>query len=134
MTNVLPWIAAALLLIVTGIVTARGALRAEAWMGFAAASAAFAAFSSYAVAHEGIGFWKEHTRNLWGNQIWFDLLLAVCVSWVLIVPRARTQGMRLWGWLLFVLATGCIGLTAMASRLLWLERQAGTQTQSDSHG
>jgi hypothetical protein len=40
-------------------------------------SAAFAVFSVIAVTREGpLGFWVEHSRNLWGNQLWFDLLLA----------------------------------------------------------
>jgi predicted MFS family arabinose efflux permease len=38
--------------------------------------------------------------------------------------------MRLWGWLALVLATGCIGLTAMVARLLWLEEQPGEPRHS----
>ncbi len=37
----------------------------------------FLLVSLQAVLREGPkGFWAEHTRNLWGNQIWFDLCLA----------------------------------------------------------
>jgi len=39
-----------------------------------------------------LGFWVEHPRHLWGNQIWFDLLLAAGVAWALLVPRARRLG------------------------------------------
>ena len=84
-------------------------------------------FSLLAVGIEGpVGFWTEHTRNLWGNQIWFDLLLSIGIGWFLIVPRARSVGMRLPLWLLLIVATGCIGFTAMLARLLYLQAQADT--------
>ena len=38
----------------------------------------FLGWSLYTIASEGFfAFWGEHTRNAWGNQIWFDLLIAV---------------------------------------------------------
>lgn len=126
MYEILPWIGAALLVAATASVVVRGQGGGPgSWRWFAAASVGFAVFSGYAVAREGLGFWTEHTRNAWGNQIWFDLLLAVGTSWFVVAPRARTQGMRLWGWLVLVVATGCIGLTAMVARLLWLEERSG---------
>ncbi|QUJ75572.1 hypothetical protein KDD17_11440 [Sulfitobacter albidus] len=92
------------------------------WQVPAVASALFAAYSLYAVASGGpTGFWTEHTRNAWGVQIWFDLLLAVAVALALLMPRARAQGMRVWPWTALVLGTGCIGLTAMMARLMYLE-------------
>jgi hypothetical protein len=92
------------------------------WRYPAALSAAFLLYSAYTVSREGpTGFWVEHTRNLWGVQIWFDLLQAALVGFVLLVPRARAQGLRLVPWLLAVAATGSIGLMAMVARVLYLE-------------
>lgn len=65
----------------------------------------------------------DHTRDLWGNQIWMDLLLATSVGWALIAPLARAVGMPLVPWVVAVLATGSIGFLAMAARLLWLEER-----------
>ncbi|MFZ5630603.1 MAG: hypothetical protein ACOY5B_15835 [Spirochaetota bacterium] len=87
-------------------------------------SLAFLGFSLFVVIQEGpLGFWTEHTRNFWGNQIWFDLLLGVATAWTFMLPRAKSVGMNLPVWGALVLATGCIGLTAMAGRLLYLEKQ-----------
>ncbi len=98
-------------------------LRFAGWIFPALLSLAFFGFSLYAILIEGsTGFWVDHTRNAWGNQIWMDLLLAVALGWFLIVPRARSLGMRLMPWFIFVLATGSIGFMAMLARLLYLEQ------------
>lgn len=92
------------------------------WLLPAGLSAAFLAFSLLTIAQEGVlGFWSEHTRSLWGNQIWFDLLLAAGVCWALIVPRARAVGMQPVPWFVVILLTGSIGILAMVARLLQLE-------------
>ena len=133
---VLPALAAAAFLVyaITAASTRRGEGRACAWWAPAALSSAFLCFSLYAVASTGaFGFWAEHARNAWGNQIWFDLLIGVGVAWYLIVPRARAAGMRPYPWLGLVVLTGGIGLLAMLSRLLWLQRVAsGTPTAGRS--
>jgi hypothetical protein len=91
----------------------------------AAASLCFLLFSLHAISAEGmLGFWPEHTRNLWGNQIWIDLLLAVGIGWFLIVPQAKALGMRPLPWLVLVACTGCIGFLAMTARLLYLRDRA----------
>lgn len=101
------------------------------WWAPAALSVAFLAFSLHAMASTGpLGFWTEHTRNAWGNQIWFDLLLAIGIAWTLILPEARALGMRPLPWLALVLATGCIGLLAMLARLTWLREHAGRPAAS----
>lgn len=85
----------------------------------------FTGFSIYTVATDGlIGFWNNHTVNASGNQVWFDLLLAIGIAWTLILPRARAQNMRLPLWLAFICCTGCVGVLAMLSRLFWLENEA----------
>ena len=117
-----PWLAggsAVLFLLYAGTGTHVAGQRA--WLLPAGLSAAFLVWSLMSVAREGpFGFWAEHTRNLWGNQIWFDLLFAVAIAWSLIVPKAQALGMRVWVWMIFVVTTGCIGLLAMMARYLYL--------------
>lgn len=95
------------------------------WLLPAGLSAAFFAWSLWAVAKEGpLGFWAVHTTSLWGNQVWFDLLLAVSIGWWLALPRLRAAGMNAWGWLLPIVTTGCIGFFAMIARLMYLSEKA----------
>ncbi len=95
--------------------------RRYAWLLPAILSGLFAVFSILAILQEGpLGFWTEHTRNLWGNQIWLDLLLAAGVAWTLLVSRARELGMRTLPWLAVVICTGSIGLCAMLARVIYI--------------
>lgn len=88
-----------------------------------AVSAGFAAFTAVTIANEGVfQVVINHTANLWGVQVWWDLLLSLSVATFLILPRARAAGMNLAPWILFILATASIGLLAMAARLFWLEQ------------
>lgn len=92
-----------------------------------ALSAGFAAFTAVTIAAEGVvPVILNHTSNLWGVQVWWDLLFSLSVAFFLILPRARAVGMNLMPWTIFVLATASIGLLAMAARLFWLEN-AGRQ-------
>ena len=89
----------------------------------ASLAAGFAAFTAITIWAEGV--WPvivNHTSNLWGVQVWWDLLLSLSVAYFLIVPRARAQGMNLPLWTVLILATASIGLLAMCARLFWLER------------
>ena len=96
--------------------------RAAFWLVPAGFAALFLGWSLYTVSVAGpLGFWAEHTRNAWGNQIWFDLLLAIGTAWALLLPRARTAGMRPAPWLVLIVCTGSIGLLAMLARCLYLE-------------
>lgn len=91
----------------------------------AALAAGFGAFTAVTIAREGVLLvWTNHTQNLWGVQVWWDLLFAVVLAVFLIAPRARAAGMKLFPWLLFVAATASIGLLAMAARLFWLEARS----------
>jgi hypothetical protein len=95
------------------------------WRLPALASLLFLAFSVHAISAEGFfGFWPEHVRNAWGNQIWFDLLLAASVGFAALVPRARRVGMSPWPWALALVASGSVGLLAMFARILYLEDRA----------
>ncbi|WP_409433340.1 hypothetical protein ACJ3XI_02225 [Litorimonas sp. RW-G-Af-16] len=127
--QIAPFVAAGLFILVTLIMVfkpsafpKKGLWRLPALFAFA-----FLAWSVFAVLQEGpLGFWTEHTRNLWGNQIWFDLLIAIGIGWALIIKRARAVEMKLPLWLLITILTGCIGFSAMLSRLLYLEeKEAG---------
>lgn len=114
--------AVAFLAVTARIALGDGSRSGNRWMLPAAASLGFLLFSLYTISIEGpTGFWTEHTRNLWGNQIWFDLLLGVGVAWYFLVPQARAVGMRPLPWLIAVAGSGCIGLLAMTARVLYLQ-------------
>jgi hypothetical protein len=103
---------------------------ARAWLWPALLSGAFMLFSLTAVVQEGpLGFWPEHGRNLWCNQIWFDLLLALGTAWFFVLPQASSQGMRPGPWLLLIICTGSMGLLAMVARLLHLRQQDRNQAR-----
>lgn len=96
------------------------------WLLPAIASLVFLVFSVWAIVKQGLfGFWVEHSlRSLWGNQIWFDLLLMASIAWYLVLPQARKLGMSLPFWLLLIVSTGSIGFLAMLARLLFLQEKA----------
>ena len=120
--SLLPTIAAVLFLLFTIYIPAKDERRMNnSWIFPATLSLLFLLFSLKAIASEGLsGVWFEHTRDLWGNQIWFDLLLGIGIGWYLIVPQAKSLGMRLYLWLALIVCTGCIGFLAMIARLLYL--------------
>ena len=86
-------------------------------------SAGFAGFTAITIAAEGVlPVILNHTSNLWGVQVWWDLLFSLGIAYVMILPRARAQGMNLPLWTALILATASIALLAMCARLFWLER------------
>lgn len=96
-----------------------------------ALSAGFAGFTAITIAAEGVfPVILNHTSNLWGVQVWWDLLFALTVAYFLILPRARAADMNLWPWTLFILATASIGLLAMCARLFWLEQERKAATEA----
>ncbi len=95
----------------------------------AALCAAFLTYSGVTLYSEGLLLvWTNHTQNMWGVQVWWDLLFAVGIALFFIAPRARAVGMNVPLWTLAILATASIALLAMAARLFWLESQAETST------
>ena len=95
------------------------------WLLPAGLGVAFTGVTLYVVFTEGlIQFWDNHVANWAGNQVWFDLLLAVSIAFFLIAPRARAVGMKLLPWGIAVFATASVALLPMLARLLWLERRA----------
>ena len=131
LVEMLPIVAAALWAGVAIGVMSNSATKKSAWLLPAGLCVLFFAWSLVAVIQEGpLGFWPEHTRHLWGNQIWFDLLLSIGVGWALLVPQARTFGMRPLPWFVLIACTGSIGLLAMFARVLYLREHTNIpQTQ-----
>ena len=121
----LPSVALGLFLLVTSAVILRaGDRRSNVWLLPASLSAVFLAWSVFALVSEGLsGVWLEHSRNAWGNQIWFDLLLAIGTAWALLLPRSRAAGMQAWPWFALIVCTGSVGLLAMLARCLFLENR-----------
>ena len=102
----------------------RGRVQENWWLA-AALGAAFIAFSAIPIAQEGyLGFLPNHTQDLWGTQVWYDLVICVVIALVFIVPRARAAGMRVPLWVIAVGLTASISLLPMVARLFWLERRA----------
>ncbi|MEE4155048.1 MAG: hypothetical protein V2I27_12885 [Erythrobacter sp.] len=84
--------------------------------------AGFAAYTAVQIAQEGVVmFWTNHSQNLTGIQVWWDLIIAVILALFFIAPRARKAGMNLPLWGVLVVSTASIGLLAMCARLFWLE-------------
>ena len=99
--------------------------RPRLWVFPAVLGAFFAVFTLFQLSRDGIlQFWINHTTNLTGNQVWFDLIMAVTLGFYLLAPRARAVGMPLLPWGIAVLATACIALLPMLARVLWLENRA----------
>ena len=125
----LPLLALAGLAVVLACAVSAGRTPISRWQVPALLCAAFFAYSLWPILTMGpLGFWNEHVRNLWGVQIWFDLLCAIGVGWALLAPRARAAGMVPWPWLALIAATGSIGLLAMAARVLYRESAAVAAT------
>lgn len=94
------------------------------WELPALCSTLFFLLSVYTLTEEGVsGVWVEHTSNFWGNQIWTDLLLGVALSWTMLLPKAREHSMHILGWLILTIVTANIGLLAMHSRILYIEKK-----------
>ena len=90
-------------------------------------AAGFIAFSAVPIIKEGyLGFIPNHTQDLWGTQVWYDLIICVVISLVFILPRARAVGMRIPVWVIAVSLTASIALLPMVARLFWLEKRAAT--------
>lgn len=84
--------------------------------------AGFAGYTTIQLWQEGpVMFWVNHSQNLTGIQVWWDLIAAVLIAFFFIAPRARAVGMNVALWGLFVISTASIGLLAMCARLFYLE-------------
>ncbi len=125
------------LTVVTILVAAsdQGKVRDGLWRYPAILGAAFALFSLLTVMREGLVlFWINHTSNLTGNQVWFDLLAATSIGFILILPRARAVGMRPWPWAIATILLACVALLPMIARVLWLEEQRDKAVDAKNSG
>lgn len=128
--SVIPAVAAAAVLIVGAgaAIKPPGGNRTHLWLIPALLSAVFFAGSLRAVSTGGaFGFWAEHIRNDWNNQIFVDLLLSAACAYFLLLARSRAVAMRVLPWFVAIAMTGSIGLLAMISRVLFLERKAAAK-------
>ena len=90
----------------------------------------FAAYTAVQIWSEGVVmFWTNHTVNLTGIQVWWDLVMCVVIALFFIAPRARAVGMNVPLWGLLAACTASIGLLAMIARLFWLESQQAGETK-----
>ena len=128
--QILPILVYALAIVTILVATSGGgARRPGLWRYPAILGAAFAVFSVATILQEGLVlFWINHTSTLTGNQVWFDLLAATSMGFVLLLPRARAAGMRTWPWAIATILLACIALLPMLARVLWLEERAGHAT------
>ena len=85
----------------------------------------FFAYTMVQLAQEGVMmFFTNHSNNLTGIQVWWDLVMATLIAFFFILPRARKAEMNVIAWALLVGSTASIGLLAMCARLFWLEAQS----------
>ncbi len=88
----------------------------------------FTAYTSVQLLREGpLMFLTNHSANLTGIQVWWDLITAVVIAFFFIAPRARVVGMNVVPWAILAGLTASIGLLAMCARLFWLESQRAAQ-------
>lgn len=123
--HILPVIAyLSAIVLVLKIATGARASDSVRWALPATLGALFLVFSLVTLAQDGLlQFWVNHTTNFAGNQVWFDLVMAIAIAFYLIAPRARAVGMPLLPWGIAVIATACIALLPMLARLVWLEQR-----------
>lgn len=100
-----------------------GVMQKNAWIITTLFSVVFTTWTLVAFFNEGvIGLWTTISQSFWDNQVWFDLLFALSIGWILILPRAKAAGMNLVPWFLFTFCSGSVGFSAMFARLLFLEK------------
>ncbi len=91
----------------------------------------FAGYTAVQIGQEGVvEFFTNHSQDLTGIQVWWDLVMCVIIAFFFILPRAKKQNMNILPWALFVMSTASIGLLAMCARLFWLEN--ADETASDA--
>ncbi|MEO0419027.1 MAG: hypothetical protein AAF249_09190 [Pseudomonadota bacterium] len=84
----------------------------------------FAGYTTVQLLREGpLMFLTNHSANLTGIQVWWDLITTVVIAFFFIAPRARAVGMNVVPWAILAGLTASIGLLAMCARLFYLEGQ-----------
>lgn len=129
------FLAGAVAVLVAIVAIARARDSTGSAIAAASLAAGFAGLTGVTIWSEGpLGFVANHSVNLWGVQVWYDLLLSVGVALFFVVPRARAAGMNVLPWIVFVALTASIGLLAMVARLFWLERADGRAAAPTASG
>ena len=104
------------------------------WVFWAVYGVAYLVFTLFAIAEDGpLMFYINHSQNWVGNQVWIDLVFAILIGWLLVLPEARARGMNTTFWMVFIIVTATIGFAFMVARLLYLRGRDGavpTQTQT----
>ena len=132
MTKILPLVGLILaVLYVVGTAIQPNILKVGTWRIPATVCVFFSAWSIYTVYQEGLGgFVTLHTTSATGTQVWCDLLIAVCIGWTWLMPKARDLDMNVVAWSILVICTGCVGLSAMMARVYYLEEE-GTAAEME---
>lgn len=95
------------------------------WLIPAGLSLAFLSYSLWCMVTAGpLGFVVEHTRNRWSAQIGLDLVNSAVLCLFMAAPLARPYRIRMLPWVVLTLATGSIGLFALAARILYARAAA----------
>jgi hypothetical protein len=129
--TVLPPVAYLLAIIaVLASAASAGTPRRGLWCAPAGFAVLFWVQSLCAVWNDGLAtFWVNHTANMVGNQVWFDLLFVVSIAFFAMAPRARAQGMPLWPWAVATVCVAGLALLPMLARLLYLEERQARLTK-----
>ena len=105
------------------------------WAVAAGLCVIFFAYTMVQIAQEGVMmFFTNHSGNLTGLQVWWDLVMCALIAFFFIAPRARAAGMNVVPWALLVGSTASIGLLAMCARLFWLENQSANKRNPTTNG
>jgi hypothetical protein len=115
--------------VVVGVwVASRATPDVDNWRSLGMILIVFTLVSGYALTTEGpSALWNTLTSSAWGLQVWFDLLIALGVVWLLLQPQLRALGVNPWPWFLLILGTGSIGMLAC---VIWL-RFTSANTDKD---
>jgi len=93
----------------------------------------FGGYTAVQIGQEGVvEFYTNHSQDMTGIQVWWDLVMCVIIALFFVLPRAQKQNMNILPWALFVLSTASIGLLAMIARLFWLENAAQHTDSADA--
>lgn len=72
------------------IMTSRSSIGSPLFAGIV--FAVFTGFSLFTIKQEGVmTVVANHSMNLWGTQVWYDLLISVSLALFFILPRARSR-------------------------------------------
>lgn len=102
------------------------------WLLPAVVSLAFSVFTAFVVWREGFApLWQVHLATGWGQQIGIDLVLAIVVGLVLLVPHARRLQVPVVPWCVATVLLGSIGLLGFCAHVLQAEARSRSGGRAD---